>query len=1538
MKDELLIISAYTREAFKEYPLPSEKNRDFRLILPGIFFGLRTDSAVALENLCGEWRILPGGQGEIYKDTERIEGPVPLKSDDVYRIVTRGEEYITLLVKSAERLLIPYKKVMLLPDAVIRIGRSDINDIIYNNRDLVAREHALIRCGNGSCVIENASANGLYVNGSFLRTEQKLEYGDLINILGLHILYLGDILALDGGERVLLLNEKTLPEAGEKQFAGTLFSAKAGDRYFHRSPRPLLVLESGTVTIDRPPLSVRKETVPLFYAVGPSVTMVLPMLLGSAMMMYAARQSGAGTGFYLYSGLVMAGSAAAVGVFWALMNRRRQEKADEEAEDRRIDAYSSYLLEKKEELEEKYNRSREVMNRMYPCASACMGYSVDSPELWSRNPEQEDFLSCRVGLGDIPFQVNIETGHGGFLETKDILSDKPEMLRENFAVLKKVPVLVDLNRYRLIGAISRGDRKRACDLARLIMIQTAANNCCTDVKMILVYSRDDPLAASFWSFARWLPHMWSEDGKTRYIASERTEAGDIFFELTQILRKRVRDASKTGKNAAILPRYILFVSAPGLIEEEAIWGYVTEHPVECGVTTVFISDSYDSLPNTCEFFLESGTDFSGIYGASASNIRTEVEFDSVSSRECEAFSRRICGTRVRNIRGEGKIPASLDFFHMMGIKKPEDLQAKQRWLKNRTYENIRGCIGWKAGSAGLFLDIHEKYHGPHGLVAGMTGAGKSETLQTFILSLAVNYSPDDISFLLIDYKGGGLANQFEGLPHLSGSISNLSGSSTQRAMASIKSEVKRRQEVLGRYRVNHIDAYTVLYKNGECKEPVPHLIIVIDEFAELKKEEPDFMRELISVAQVGRSLGVHLILATQKPGGTVDENIRSNSRFRLCLRVQSRQDSQDMLGKADASELTGAGQCFFQVGNDEIYERFQSGYSGALLQEDEGKGESVRLIGLTGREVILPGGGRNEERDLSSAGKGGTQLEAVRDYLIETAAKNGYRKSRLLWLPPLPSLLCLEELKGYPPEHKETEIIAAAGKVDIPEDQSQETLFIRFPEAGHAAVCGTVVSGKSTFLQTLLYSLVTQYPPRRVNIYGIDCSGRAMEAFADAPHVGGIMVESDGEKMHRFFNMLASMAEKRKEAFRGGNFSEYLRTGGEDFPAIFLVIDNYAVFREKTGDAYENVILNISREGLRLGIYLVITTGGFGASETGSRLRENIRTAIVLGPEDRFACADIFRTMRVENMPSPGIRGRGLAVYNDRIVEFQTALSFKAEDDYERLEKIRETCRDIKNTWTGKGAERIPEIPEKPCASAFLKEEDVLKASASPNLLPVGYRQEDASICCVDTRRTPCYLVTGERRSGKKNFLELLLRDALMKKGKIFLVGTDDRRFRKYEQDPGIVCAFAEDKIMECLSGEIAALAEERKKTDCPVFVFITDFCALLQMACRSGSRLHLSLEKLFEGASESGIFTAAVLELDMKSQVQAYKAFRIFTSGKAGIHFGGRTIGNTLMNFDHLDYREQNRSQKPGTGLLPETDKGPGPGKIIVPLCEGQD
>ena len=284
--------------------------------------------------------------------------------------------------------------------------------------------------------------------------------------------------------------------------------------------------------------------------------------------------------------------------------------------------------------------------------------------------------------------------------------------------------------------------------------QIAACNCYTDVKMLFIYDKDNSDDDGQWEFARWFPHVWAEDKKIRYIASNKLEAGEVFYEVAKIFRQRNENETSYRNNKVIpKPYFILFLSDPSLIEDELIAKYVFDSDEEIGLSTIMLASNSHQLPNACEYIVENDGIFQGIYNVSAQKEdRTKVQFDMVDTGKLEKFSRKLANIEVQEMETGGEIPNSLTFFDMYGISKPSDLRAEERWLKNRNYDNIRGLIGQKSGGAPCYMDVHEKYHGPHGLVAGTTGSGKSETLQTYILSLAINYSPDDIGFFIIDYK------------------------------------------------------------------------------------------------------------------------------------------------------------------------------------------------------------------------------------------------------------------------------------------------------------------------------------------------------------------------------------------------------------------------------------------------------------------------------------------------------------------------------------------------------------------------------------------------------------------------------------------------------------------------------------------------------------------------------------------------------------------------------------------------------------------
>ncbi|MBR1497597.1 MAG: FHA domain-containing protein, partial [Oscillospiraceae bacterium] len=895
------VLTVYSKSAYKKYLLPAVRDANYSIILFKDLFRLSGDVKVELENTSGEWKILPSAAYSLaYTDTRKNAVGQTLRDSDIFSLTMRGGEQVTVIVTISDSFFHVFEKFRLDNNQSVSIGTDEGNDISYVFMHAISKIHAVLRKQKGRCVLEDRSVNGVFVNAERVNSARELEYGDIVDLYGLSLVYLDDALAVDttvDGITLRRLKPFTPPE--EKQ----LPEAEEGIYVIRRSPRYLPKMADDTITIEPPPELKEKDRQPAILTIGPSLTMALPMVLGMGLSIFASNQTGSSGMLMLASGLVMALGSAILGAFWAVMNMKNAKKQLREDELKRFEVYGEYLISCTNKVQERYQRNTDILRQMYPDAVACSKYDWNTSQLWNRNRNHSDFLQQRLGIGSRPFQVTIDVPAERFSMHSDSMAEKARMVAQTYSKLKDVPVCVDFS-HKLIGVVGGPGKKGCYPVVHALTVQTAANNCYTDVKLAYVYSSSTRQTQENWSFTRWLPHVWSEDHRVRYVADSPDEASDVFFEIAKALRMRSEAELREGES--FQPHYVLFIEDMSVLEGELITTFLMDDR-DLGVTVVLLAESYEDLPNECEYIIENSPSFHGVYEVTDFvEDRLPVAFDNISSVEVERFARRLSRIQINESESGGELPGSLTFFDMYGISKLSQLDVETRWRKNRTYENIKGLLGQKAGGAPCYLDVHEKYHGPHGLIAGTTGSGKSETLQTYMLSLAINYSPDDVGFFVIDYKGGGMANLFSDLPHLIGQISNLSGNQVHRAMVSIKSENLRRQRVFNEHGVNNINNYTRLYKNGEASLPVPHLFIVIDEFAELKREEPEFMKELISVAQVGRSLGVHLILATQKPSGTVDDNIWSNSKFRLCLRVQDQQDSKDMLHRPDAAYITQA--------------------------------------------------------------------------------------------------------------------------------------------------------------------------------------------------------------------------------------------------------------------------------------------------------------------------------------------------------------------------------------------------------------------------------------------------------------------------------------------------------------------------------------------------------------------------------------------------------------------------------------------------------
>lgn len=1580
-----VVLSVYSQSAYKEFVLPAIHNAETVLVIDRRVFHLKDSIELRLEEMDGKWTFLQSPHYEIKENSETDSGG-RLKDQATYSLWSELGDFLPVIVQMKETSFTNYLKYDISDIEELTVGSKEGTSICYSYRyagsQYISKKHLILHRTPEGMILEDTSMNGVFVNDIRVKGKQSLFFGDQIHLWGLDMVFLGDVLAVRKGKN-LTVGER-IPKWQQEQCETVNDQGKkSGRKLYHRAPRNLQTIEHGVVEIEALPDITQQKESSFLMAAGPAMVMAVPSALSCITAIAGAGLTGMPIEVFMHAGMFTAVSSFGVGAVWTMYNIIHNRGLGIRNRSQVLRKYGEYLEKCEAEIGKKYKHNIEALEEMYPSAEECVSAEFQSQNrMWNRNSKHRDFLHHRLGKGEIPFQMDIQIPKERFQLTEEKLALTAGMIKEKYHYLHNVPICLDFSKERLIGITGGKDLEGAYPIVRELVAEIAAQNCYTDVKMAFAYQEEQGEESSRWGFARWLPHTWAPDKKIRYVASDKNSASEIFYQLTKILRMRREQQKNSEKQGELCrPYYILFVEKQEYLDGELLTNYIYNEEADLGFTVVLLAEQCEDLPNSCECIIQNDGQFSGCYDVRTGK-RTPIIFDEVSRKNLEKMARRQADTEVREVEVGSEVPEQITFMEMYGISKLKDLHIEERWKKNRTYRSMKVLIGQKAGGTDCFLDVHEKYHGPHGLIAGTTGSGKSEILQTYMLSLAVNFSPDDVGFLIIDYKGGGMAKLFDGMPHILGKISNLSGSQVHRAMVSIKSENKRRQRLFNKFGVNHIDAYTMLYKNGETEIPLPHLFIIVDEFAELKREEEGFLKELISVAQVGRSLGVHLILATQKPEGTVDENIWSNSRFRICLRVQDSKDSMYMLHKSDAAYLTQTGRAYLQVGNNEIYELFQSGWSGAVYEENDGiNGSRAQMLDETGKAALVGNYAkrRNSENAVYLEKKVRTQLTATVRYLSQIAKKEGYHKPQQLWLPVLPESITLEKLEKYIKEmlNGQNELIDSKiyaqkisgtnifrskieipiGLWDDPENQQQKPLVLSFTEKGNYAVCGMPMSGRSTLIQTTVYGLIHRYTPDELNIYILDFSNKMLGVFEDESHIGGILYENDNEGVERFFHMLEHMLEERKKLFSGGSYQQYLSSHTEKCPAVLIAIDNIAGFREKTEFKYDEKMIRISRECASYGIYMIVTGSGMKNAEFPMRMRDNFHQIICLELPDRIAYGECLGSMKDSVLPEKEIRGRGLVQINGRNLEFQTALALEAADDYQRGEEIRRECVNLNNRWTGKQARQIPKIPQNPEWNEFQGREDVQRIFENDRYLPVGYDTISAEIFSLDLLGNYCFLISGKSRTGKHNCLKAMMNSAKHKGGELIIIEFNGWKLKKVAEDVQALYIDSYEEYLDFMSRFVPVFQSRNRlkkslisqgleedavytqmSKEKPYYIFIADLVEYTKlMHSEQGVKDNLcgAMANLFDKGFLHNIYFFACMNQDQRADVMGKEVFEKFISGKAGIHMGGNVAAQRILEFTGMPFGEQTRSEKPGIGLIASTD-GHKYHRIVIPLVKG--
>ena len=1492
--------------------LPTENNRKYELELSA---QLPIPACkMELELLDGHWWMLRNAQ--IYFSADG-KGPDSMQLSDqtpVYGLLGAEREKFSAWIRETSARELQFEKFSIHGLTRVVVGKAEQADIRLDN-PYISHIHFILTKNRDGWVIEDMSRNGVYLDNQRIPPKKSLQLRPFSHIYtgGFHLIFLGDLLAINCADQITTALPRYAPPAREDKPLPHAHEA------FLRSPRFFEPLPQDVIDIEAPPQKQSRKKQPMLFVLGPALTMPLPMLATMVLRMGV----GSGMGSYWIMGVSVVMSAL-IGLGWSLARRKYDAKEETAEESERQSAYRSYLQKNEALLQQRQAICRERLLRQYPSTPELVqkltgGQAAEV--LWNRNARAEDFTTVRLGLGRMDISSMIRTPAVRFSIRSDELEEQPAKLKADYQTILQIPSLLCIGQHKLTGII--GEQARVQEVVRNIILQLAMLHSYTDVRLIGLFREDEQ---ELFSWLRWLPHVFSPDKSHRLLACSEADYQAVLSYLLDVLRARdSRDALQSGE--APLPVYVVLCTDPKILYNHAVYRYLTDG----GSYNVFFLLAYghmEFLPNECKYLVQADGRFSGAFRMDQNRSETElVSFDPAAASMAEQTARQISRYWVNEI-ADGEIPNQIGFLEMYHLADIRSWDLLKQWKTHRAYESIRAQIGVSYGAQPVYLDIHEKQHGPHGLVAGTTGSGKSELIQTFILSLMLNYHPDEVAFILIDYKGGGMANLFGGTPHVAGVITNISESGsgeeksasasvnqTQRALLSLKSEIKRRQKIFSEFGVNHIDQYSKLYRQGTAAEPLPHLIIISDEFAELKKEQPEFIKELVSTARVGRSLGIHLILATQKPSGVVDDEIWSNARFKLCLKVQDRQDSMEMLKRPEAADLTRIGRGYLQIGNDELFELFQSGYSGAEYQP-ELEPEELQLNQI---ELLALDGTRTHRRTRRPAGSQSvSQLDACVAYISETAQSAGVHPARKLWLPMLRSEITLEPLLDQLPDRPYSAIL---GRIDYPEQQAQPLYTLSFPRCGNVLIVGSAGSGKSTLVQTILYTLCIRQTPELLNWYALDCSNHRLDALRSTPHCGGIIYPEEEEKVKRLFSQLTELMQERKRTLAdagAANAEDYRAADKGVMPLTLVVIDNYAGFMENY-ERFAEPLLKLLREGMACGIQFIVTMNA--PMDMRSRWSQNFTTTIPLQLNER---ADYYSYLGLTPQMMPtGEPGSGLTVFNGSVVQFQCAYVTDPK-----------ACGTLAlRAASGYRAPALRYIDKQQLYAEFLRE-DAIQALPE-DALPLGWYTRSIRPYSLRLQDTFCYFISDVQGAGAQAAVENLLLTITQKRLECHIVcrgstapyDTALRQYCSYE-DVLSLMTYLRD-LFKTRAAAKREYAASHTEAECeaylrtafpPVIVLFEDYNAFCAMSYSPGTRVSYTdvWETLLKNGRGYGVTFLAVWNRALYQQSFQKQAVQLFLSYQTGVHLGGKLDAQRAIETG-LSITEQARVRPPETGFALE-------------------
>lgn len=1130
-----------------------------------------------------------GGRAEILRpaltlaDSGLRSGDVIALSESSAYVVTPQQHAVTVRVVAGPDAGASFD----LPTGSSNIGRERDNPVRLRD-PLVSKHHARLNVSDVVEIVDTQSSNGIVVGGRVVSR------------------------VVLGPDDEVTLGDSTLVVS---RIRGTFDSVVSGSVPFNRSPWLDPRYPGAELTAPEPPQPPQPQRFPISM-------LIMPILMGGVL--YLVTKNLASIAFVAMSPLMMIGSY--------YENRIGARKSFEEATRVFRDSLADLVVQMQRAFEEeRAGRAHE-----HPSTSdivAAAGHATGL--MWARRPDRPSFLDVRLGLGTQPSRSTIEAGYGR--RTTPELWAELTAVTERFANIDRVPVVGDLSECRALGVA--GPDPSCRDVARGLIAQLAGLHSPSEVVLAAVM----PAARiPDWSWMKWLPHTASDYSPIggEHLASNGQAAGAVVAAIEELIDHRA--AQRSGSPADVVPA----VNVVLLVEDEAPveWARlvrISEEGPEVGVYTIWVAGSLQALPAVCGKFLvvDHNTHQSGIGSVIDGSFVAPVEVGPLGVRDAAVFGRQMAPLVDAGalLDDSGSLPSTVSFAAEQGMELLDDAsQVVERWQQSfsvgastaeahgRRERTLRAFVGFTA-SGPMMLDL--RTHGPHALVGGTTGAGKSEFLQTWLLGMATAHSPQRVNFLLVDYKGGSAFGPCERLPHSVGMVTDLNQRLVRRVLDSLKAELTRREHLLNQWSAK--DLVDLESKEANGAPIVPSLVIVVDEFAALIEEIPEFVDGMIDIAQRGRSLGLHLVLATQQPKGVIKGKLRANTNLRVALRMADTDDSIDVVGAAIAADFDPStpGRAAARTGPGKVVP-FQTAYVGGRTTA-EPPPPRVQISSLpfgVGEEWTPP-----HVAAVQRAALGPTDLDrlvaAVRDASDRLQLPEPFRP----WLDELASRY---ELSEMPTKRLDSELIFAVS--DLPREQRQSEFAFRPDSDGNLAAFGTGGSGKSTLLRTLAIAAGLSFRGGPTAVYGLDFGARGLSMLERLPHVGSIISGDDDERVGRLIRLLRELIDDRAGRFarvNAGSIDEYRRLAAEpDEQRVFLLVDNAGAFRteyelgprQRIFEAFQSIAM----DGRGVGVHVVLTADRPSSvpasllsvipTRIALRLAEDMDLAMLGAPTDGF--------------------------------------------------------------------------------------------------------------------------------------------------------------------------------------------------------------------------------------------------------------------------------------------------------------------------------